>query len=136
MKETFRPVSVVHPALDNRTPQAPPEEPGPTSDRPVAKPAAKQPNTAAGITPEKETSAARDPGSPASGANRRGRNEYRVVRVEAGSLDEDGSHPIEELLRQWSGKGYHLAAVVPGKGPGLFSSAGPHFFIFARDSAA
>lgn len=69
-------------------------------------------------------------GSPA-GTSRK--PEYRVIRVEGDKLDGNGVRNIEEVLGTWSRKGFRLAAVVHGRASGLFGSAAPSFFIFARD---
>ena len=77
--------------------------------------------------PVKETS----PAVPNPG--KRGKADFRVVRVEGERLDGNGAQQIEDLLRQWSGKGYRLAGVVPGKKEGLFGSSASCFFVFERE---
>ena len=77
--------------------------------------------------PVKETSSA-----PSSAA-KRGKADFRVVRVEGERLDGNGAQQIEDLLKQWSGKGFRLAGVVPGKKEGIFGSSGCCFFVFERD---
>ena len=77
--------------------------------------------------PVKETSSA------PSNAAKRGKADFRVVRVEGERLDGNGAQQIEDLLKQWSGKGFRLAGVVPGKKEGIFGSSGSCFFVFERD---
>jgi len=72
--------------------------------------------------------------APTGAPARRSRGEYRVVRVEGEKLDGSGAQHIEDLLRQWSGKGYRLLGVVPGRKEGLFNASSCCFFIFERDS--
>ena len=71
------------------------------------------------------------PPSPSTG--NRGKADFRVVRVEGERLDGNGAHQIEDLLKHWSGKGYRLAGVVPGKKEGIFGSSGSCFFVFERE---
>jgi hypothetical protein len=64
---------------------------------------------------------------------KRPKQDFRIVRVEGDRLDGNGAQQIEDLLKQWSGKGYRFAGVVPGKKEGLFGSSGSCFFVFERD---
>ena len=57
-----------------------------------------------------------------------------MIRMEAEKLEDNGAQSIEELLRQWTSKGYQFAGVVGGRASGFFGSTGPFFFIFTRDN--
>ncbi|MCI0566839.1 MAG: DUF4388 domain-containing protein [Acidobacteria bacterium] len=80
-----------------------------------------------------ESGAVREISTSSPNTGKRAKADFRVVRVEGERLDGNGAQQIEDLLKQWSGKGYHLAGVVPGKREGLFGSSGSCFFVFVRD---
>ncbi|MCI0658172.1 MAG: DUF4388 domain-containing protein [Acidobacteria bacterium] len=80
-----------------------------------------------------ESGPVREISPPLPNAGKRGKADFRVVRVEGERLDGNGAQQIEDLLKHWCGKGYRLAGVVPGKKEGIFGSSGSCFFVFERE---
>jgi hypothetical protein len=115
-------------ATPTEAPSVPVVQAIPVVERPAKK---KDPTT----TPAQKTATMKETAAPTATpiAPRRGRTEYKVVKMEAEKMDENGARQIEDLLRTWSGKGYRFAGVLPSKASGLFTSTGAFFFIFARD---
>ena len=112
--------------------------------KPASEKSTKSPNsTHASLSPRPAPPAKQEKGSesgqiretvPSSpGGTKRAKQDFRIVRVEGEKLDGNGAQQIEDLLKQWSGKGYRFAGVVPGKKEGLFGSSGSCFFVFERD---
>jgi hypothetical protein len=104
-------------ASASKIPRKPPAPPAPVSRAHI---------TTSDALPSKDTP------QPVPAA-KRAKTDYRVVRMEGERLDGSGAQHIEDLLRQWSGKGYRLSGVVPGRKEGLFNSSSCCFFIFERD---
>jgi uncharacterized protein DUF4388 len=105
-----------------------PKNPDSSGSRVVSRPApavSKEGEAGAESYPVREIS----PPPPSTGKRKA---DFRVVRVEGERLDGNGAHQIEDLLKHWSGKGYRLAGVVPGKKEGIFGSASC-FFVFERE---
>ena len=111
--------------------------------KPASEKSTKSPNTShASLSPRPAPPAKQEKGSesgqiretvPSLGSAKRSKQDFRIVRVEGEKLDGNGAQQIEDLLKQWSGKGYRFAGVVPGKKEGLFGSSGTCFFVFERD---
>ena len=115
-------------ATPTEAPSVPVVQAIPVVERPARK---KDPTT----TPAQKAATMKETAAPTATptAPRGGRTEYKVVKMEAEKMDENGARQIEDLLRTWSGKGYRFAGVLPSKASGLFTSTGAFFFIFARD---
>lgn|GEM_PF-2522391 len=111
--------------------------------KPASEKSTKSPNSShASLSPRPAPPAKQEKGSesgqiretvPSLGSAKRSKQDFRIVRVEGEKLDGNGAQQIEDLLKQWSGKGYRFAGVVPGKKEGLFGSSGTCFFVFERD---
>ena len=114
----------------------PPEASVSTPPTPARRPSTRSEDASSrpGSAPGPADPSRQESSSITSGAKRKNRMEYRVIRMEAEKLEDNGAQSIEELLRQWTSKGYQFAGVVGGRASGFFGSTGPFFFIFTRDN--
>jgi hypothetical protein len=131
--------------LESTAPVAPVISDSPVGGKPAKETASKSPSSIGSKTVTQpaptiheevavgnESGPVREISPPAPNPGKRGKTDFRVVRVEGEKLDGNGAHQIEDLLKHWSGKGYRLAGVVPGKKEGIFGS-GSCFFVFERE---